>query len=655
MVIGALIYKIGADIADLVKNSDQVNAQLSKLNETAKSHTTSFTTMTESWVAGQLTLDALRGAVSGVTTFLKDSVAEYAASEQASARLTAAMRAQGSATGGTIASFDALAEKYRQITVYDDDVIKGAMAIGVQVGNVLPSQMEGLLTASTNLAAGLGMDLAEATTVVAKAMAGNTTALAKLSPAIRDLGVEGKNATAILEALNSAFGGQAAAQVDTYAGRVAQLGNSWGEVKKAIGEALATDADVQAFMEHMKTGADSAAESIKTMGVRWNLGEILKGGLGAALPGGLLGGVGDYMMATGAAAQEKAHPDKFGEADIWKSVMTQSAAWTADLAMEARLAAKAYDEFCEKVVTLDGLHKGLTSAATAGLAGWAAKGKEVEESYTRMLAAIDKFHGIAPPGEISLPDLYKTQGLNETGRAWLPTDPYDIKTAAIEKERTERIRALDEQRRQAGGLMSPQEYQTARELIDQDAQQKLNQAFDDFQAGLMKGSASAAGLSSGLDQATASIAKYAGASQAGGGWAGSGFLGAYANGGAPPASGMSAMDLMRYNTSLDMALYGKGLPPELAALIFGPTVFPDGTVRKFATGGYAARPTLAIVGDSPGGEYMVPAGKMGGHTVIQVTINAQGASFDTPQSRTALANEVAAALEARLRAQGKRL
>lgn len=47
-----------------------------------------------------------------------------------------------------------------------------------------------------------------------------------------------------------------------------------------------------------------------------------------------------------------------------------------------------------------------------------------------------------------------------------------------------------------------------------------------------------------------------------------------------------------------------------------------GSVPHFAEGGYARRPTLAVVGDSPGGEYMIPASKMqqGGGGSIQITI-----------------------------------
>ncbi|MBP7568780.1 MAG: hypothetical protein KBA95_01855 [Acidobacteria bacterium] len=78
-------------------------------------------------------------------------------------------------------------------------------------------------------------------------------------------------------------------------------------------------------------------------------------------------------------------------------------------------------------------------------------------------------------------------------------------------------------------------------------------------------------------------------------------------------------------------------------------------IGSFASGGYAAGPTLAIVGDSPGGETMIPGRVGAGGISIAVTVHAQGATFQSPQSLDALARRTADILADKLRSQGRLL
>jgi hypothetical protein len=75
-----------------------------------------------------------------------------------------------------------------------------------------------------------------------------------------------------------------------------------------------------------------------------------------------------------------------------------------------------------------------------------------------------------------------------------------------------------------------------------------------------------------------------------------------------------------------------------------------GSVPSFGSGGFAARPQLAIVGDAPGGEFIVPAGKMG----MTVIVNAQGAMFENDRAIDRLTEKVQAAIAAKY-GQGGRL
>jgi hypothetical protein len=131
-------------------------------------------------------------------------------------------------------------------------------ALLVQVGDVMPSKMEGALKASTDLASGLGVDLQTATTLVAKAAAGHTEALGKYGITVSKSALETEGFSAVLDGINRQFGGQAAAAVDTYAGRLEQMSNSWSNVKEAVGKFIVTGPIAVQVMRRSKAAAARA-------------------------------------------------------------------------------------------------------------------------------------------------------------------------------------------------------------------------------------------------------------------------------------------------------------------------------------------------------------------------------------------------------------
>lgn len=202
-----------------------------------------------STAAGFISAQAVMGAASGawrtLTTFVSDSVKSYADAEAAQVKLTAALRSQGTATPAIIDQYNALSTEFERTTVFSDDLITSMQALLVEVGSVMPSQMKCAIQASADLASGLGIDLETATTLVAKAAAGHTETLGKYGITVDDAKLKTDGFSAVLEAINRQFGGQAAAQVETYAGQVQQLANQWDNVKEAVGEVIATNPTLQ--------------------------------------------------------------------------------------------------------------------------------------------------------------------------------------------------------------------------------------------------------------------------------------------------------------------------------------------------------------------------------------------------------------------------
>jgi len=199
----------------------------------------SFVSLAAGVATGTIAVDAIGKVVNEVKQFVISSLDEWSKQELAIRRVETAMVAQGTGSKALIRANLELGEQFARTTVFADDELQAMTALLIQVGNVGPKEMEKALQASTDLAAGLGVDLRSATMLVAKAFEGNTDALKRYGIVVDETQLKAKGVAAVLEAIQAKFGGQAAAEVDTYSGRVKQIGKSWDEVKESVGEGLA--------------------------------------------------------------------------------------------------------------------------------------------------------------------------------------------------------------------------------------------------------------------------------------------------------------------------------------------------------------------------------------------------------------------------------
>ncbi len=226
------------DLADATKKVEQPTSSLSNWMTSLGKE---IGTVAAGFISAQAVIGTVRGGFDLILDTVKDSVKAYADAEAAQTKLTAALRQHGISTPEVIADYNNLATSFQQTTVFSDDLITKMEALLTQVGGVMPSKMKDALKASTDLAAGLGIDLESATTLVAKAAAGHTETLGRYGITVSDAALKTQGFDAVLEAVNRQFGGQAASQIETYAGKVEQLKNSWNNVEEAIGKFIVTD------------------------------------------------------------------------------------------------------------------------------------------------------------------------------------------------------------------------------------------------------------------------------------------------------------------------------------------------------------------------------------------------------------------------------
>jgi hypothetical protein len=93
-------------------------------------------------------------------------------------------------------------------------------------------------TLAMDVAAAKGISLETVTKAMEKAYGGNTTALAKLSPELRQMIKDGASMDEIMAEMAVTFGGAATDSANTAAGSMKRLGVALGEAKEGVGAAL---------------------------------------------------------------------------------------------------------------------------------------------------------------------------------------------------------------------------------------------------------------------------------------------------------------------------------------------------------------------------------------------------------------------------------
>jgi len=260
-------------IKELAELQKRVAENTSEIAPAAEASGLSFGKLVASYVTAEAILRGLAAAGRMAIEFVTSSIDSYAAAEAATRKLTTALRTQGRTTPEVLGQYEDLAGVFQDTTVFADDLLTEMQALFVQVGDVGPGQMREALTAATDLAAGLGIDLETATQVVAKAMSGSTGALSRYGIQIDEARVATEGANVIFEEIEQRFGGQAQAQLETYTGRVQQLANAWDDVKESIGEAAVTNEITEFALNRLselleKTSEDSDDTTI-SLGAMW--------------------------------------------------------------------------------------------------------------------------------------------------------------------------------------------------------------------------------------------------------------------------------------------------------------------------------------------------------------------------------------------------
>ena len=137
---------------------------------------------------------------------VKDSIVAATEAEKSEAALASALATTGRNVEQTLPSLVKYADELMSQTVYDDEAIKGAMALTAQLTNLNEKGIKEATKGALGLASVFGMDLQSATRAVAQGYEGNFMALGRLIPEIRNAKTESEKHAAMVEGLAKMYG-----------------------------------------------------------------------------------------------------------------------------------------------------------------------------------------------------------------------------------------------------------------------------------------------------------------------------------------------------------------------------------------------------------------------------------------------------------------
>jgi hypothetical protein len=223
-----LKLSILADVDDLKKKlgeaDNAVETNASKISDFGKKAAAAFAVAAAAAVAYGTKL-----AVDGVKAAIED--------EQAQLRLASALK---TATGATDAQIKATEDMILQTSlatgVADDQLRPAFQRLAVSTKDTVEAQK--LLNLALDISKGKGIELETVANALGRAQDGNTTALGRLGLGLSKAELATLSFTDVQTKLSDLYGGAAAANAETFQGKIDRLKVGFDEAKESLGVAL---------------------------------------------------------------------------------------------------------------------------------------------------------------------------------------------------------------------------------------------------------------------------------------------------------------------------------------------------------------------------------------------------------------------------------
>lgn len=172
---------------------------------------------------------AIKIGVEGVKAAIED--------QQAQIQLANALEKATGATEAQIAATEKSIDQMARATGVSDEKLRPALQrLSISTNDI--SKAQDLLAIALDVSTATGKPLEGVANALGKAYDGNTAALGKLGVGLSSAELKSMSFEEVTKRLTDTFGGAAAANADTYAGRIARVQVALDEAKEAIGVAL---------------------------------------------------------------------------------------------------------------------------------------------------------------------------------------------------------------------------------------------------------------------------------------------------------------------------------------------------------------------------------------------------------------------------------
>lgn len=222
---------------------------------------------------------AFGAAATATTMFAKAAVQAAADDQKQQALLARQLRVSAGATDAQVAAVERYIDAtQRSVAVSDTELRTAYQSLAVSTKDLAASQE--LLNVAIDVAAATGKSTTQVAEALAKGYAGNTRALAQLSPEVKKAIKDGADFSQVLEILRTNFAGAGAEASKTMAGQLAILGNTVDEAKESIGAALLPT--LQAVLPYFVNLANWAGQNAALLGGLATVVGVFTGGIIAA-------------------------------------------------------------------------------------------------------------------------------------------------------------------------------------------------------------------------------------------------------------------------------------------------------------------------------------------------------------------------------------
>lgn len=193
---------------------------------------------------------AIKIGIDGVKAAIED--------EKAQTQLALALENATGATKGAIAATEDFILQTSLATGVADDQLRPALQrLAISTGDV--SKAQDLLSTALDISAATGKPVETVAIALSKAYDGNSAALGKLGIGLSAAELKTMSFEQVQSRLSDLFGGAAAANADTYSGRIARMQIAFDEAKETIGFALLPVLEkVMTFINQVATPAIQA-------------------------------------------------------------------------------------------------------------------------------------------------------------------------------------------------------------------------------------------------------------------------------------------------------------------------------------------------------------------------------------------------------------